>query len=98
VAVRSDTIIASSAVLCQGVLCPLCEKALAGVTFSFAFVGLKMTEQPSKKQQASGAPWMESLHHVIRSFPSARVSNPLTLSLSSNGSNPEMSLKNGVMP
>lgn len=57
-----------------------------------------MTEQPSKKQQASGAPWIDSFHHVIRSFPSARVGNPLTLSRSSNGSNPEMSLENGVLP
>ncbi len=33
-----------------------------------------MTEPPSKKQQTSGAPWFESMHHVIRSLPSARVS------------------------
>ena len=37
--------------------------------------GLKLIEPPGRKQQTSGSPWFDSLHHAIRSFPSTRVSN-----------------------
>ena len=35
--------------------------------------GLKVIEPPSKRQQSGGAPWFDSLHHAIRSFPSSKV-------------------------
>ncbi|CAL5228024.1 g11087 [Coccomyxa viridis] len=35
--------------------------------------GVKLTEPPSKEQQYSGAPWFDTLHHAIRSFPSSKA-------------------------
>ena len=39
--------------------------------------GLALAQQPSKGQQRSGSPWIASLNHCIRSFPSAKASAQL---------------------
>ncbi len=40
--------------------------------------GLALAQQPSKMEQRSGSPWIDSMYHCIRSFPSARVSSRIT--------------------
>ena len=39
--------------------------------------GLALAQQPSKGEQKSGSPWIHSLNHCIRSFPSAKASSRL---------------------
>lgn len=36
--------------------------------------GVRMTEPPSKKERTGGAPWSETVHHVIRAFPTTKLS------------------------
>ena len=69
VAVCQSAAVADSSILCFPLQSP--EPA------SF-YIGVKLTELPSKKQQTSGTPWFNSLHHVIRSLPSPRVRSSLS--------------------